>query len=308
MDSPNGHHNPARIVVSHLSKAFGSRTVVDDISFTVKPGEVTGFIGPNGAGKTTTLRMLVGLVTPTSGSATIAGAAYRDLPAPARMVGALLDATGFDPGRTGRDHLRVYAPAAGVGDQRVDEVLDLVGLGDAGTRRVRGYSLGMRQRLALATALLADPDVLICDEPTNGLDPDGILWLRALLREQAAQGKTVLVSSHLLAEMQQLVDSVVILHHGKIVYTGEINEIGNAVRVRTPDPAALVTALEPALPATGTIETSATGELLIRGVTTDVIGHAAAAAGIPVFEISTEGRDLEQIFLTATGSRKGVSA
>lgn len=308
MDSPNGRHDHARIVVSHLSKTFGSRTVVDDISFTVEPGEVTGFIGPNGAGKTTTLRMLVGLVTPTSGSATIAGVPYRHLPTPARTVGALLDATGFDPGRTGRDHLRVYAPAAGVSNDHVDEVLHLVGLDDAGTRRVRGYSLGMRQRLALATSLLANPDVLICDEPTNGLDPDGILWLRGLLRDQAAQGKTVLVSSHLLSEMQQLVDSVVILHQGKIVHIGTADKIEGAVRVRTSNPAALANALKPTLPATGTIQTSGTDGLLIRGATTDTIGHAAAAAGIPIFEMATEGRDLEHLFLTTTGAREGNHA
>lgn len=288
------------VVIRSLTKNFKSRRVVDDVSFTVEPGKITGFLGPNGAGKTTTLRMIVGLVTPTSGSALIGGKAYRELPAPGRTVGALLDATGIDPGRRGRDHLRVYAPSAGVDDRRVDEVLDLVGLSEAATQRVRGYSLGMRQRLALATAMLADPQVLICDEPTNGLDPDGIRWLRSLLREQAARGKTVLVSSHLLAEMQQTVDSVVILNRGKIVYSGAMQDMGGSIRVRTSDNAVLANALQALNHEAITIETGPAETLILRGVDSTAVGQAARDANVIVFEMTPVSSDLEHLFITLT--------
>lgn len=288
------------IVIHHLSKSFGSRKVVDDVSFSVRPGRVTGFLGPNGAGKTTTLRMLLGLVTPTSGSVLINGRSYRDLPSPARTVGALLDATGFDPGRTGRNHLRTYAPAAGVSDRRVDEVLDLVELSADANRRVRGYSLGMRQRLALATALLADPHVLICDEPTNGLDPDGIRWLRSLLRDHAARGRAVLVSSHLLAEMQQTIDSVVILNRGKVVYSGDMSEIDGAIRVRSSDNAVLERALRTALPAGASVERSSSDEIVVRGMTAAAVGSTAAQAGVYILGMANDARDLEHLFLNLT--------
>ncbi|HET6212426.1 MAG TPA: ATP-binding cassette domain-containing protein, partial [Micromonosporaceae bacterium] len=199
-----------RIVVSGLTKAFGEVRAVDGLSFTVEPGSITGFLGPNGAGKTTTLRMLLGLVAPDAGGATIGGREYRSLPAPGQEVGAALEATGFHPARTGRNHLRVYCTINGYPAGRADETLSTVGLTDAGGRPVRGYSLGMRQRLALAQALLGDPRVLVLDEPANGLDPEGIAWMRRLLRDLARQGRTVLVSSHVLSEMQQLVDHVVI--------------------------------------------------------------------------------------------------
>jgi ABC-2 type transport system ATP-binding protein len=195
-----------RIVVAGLTKTYGTLRAVDDLSFTVEPGTITGFLGPNGAGKTTTLRMLLGLITPDAGTATIGGHPYRALLAPNDEVGAVLDASGFHSARSGRNHLRIYCTVNGYPGRRADRVLELVGLADAGRRPVRGYSLGMRQRLALATALLGDPRVLILDEPANGLDPEGIAWLRRLLRSLADEGRTVLVSSHVLSEVQQLVD------------------------------------------------------------------------------------------------------
>src|SRR6187399_737818 len=212
----------AVIEIQSLTKKFGSVTAVDDLSFRVEPGVVTGFLGPNGAGKTTTLRSLLGLVKPTSGSATFDGQVYADLPDPLRTVGTALEASSFHPGRTGRDHLRVAAAAAGIRDARVDEVLAWVGLADAGNRRAGGYSLGMRQRLGLAFALLGDPAALVLDEPINGLDPEGIRWIRGLLQRLAAEGRTVLVSSHLLSEVQQTVDRVVILSRGRIVHEGSL--------------------------------------------------------------------------------------
>ncbi|HEY1820053.1 MAG TPA: ATP-binding cassette domain-containing protein [Trebonia sp.] len=213
-----------------LVKRYGPVTAVDGLSFEVQPGTVTGFLGPNGAGKTTTLRMLLGLVTPDEGTATIDGLPYRDLPEPLHRVGAVLEASSFHPGRTARAHLRIQALAAQAdqaraGWHRVDDVLELVGLADAGNRRVGGFSLGMRQRLGLATALLADPDVLILDEPANGLDPEGIRWLRTLLQGFAADGGTVLVSSHMLAEVEQTIDSVVIVDHGRLVAQGPVEAL-----------------------------------------------------------------------------------
>jgi len=208
------------ISVRGLTKRFGAVTAVRDLTFDVGPGAVTGFLGPNGAGKTTTLRMLLGLVRPTAGTATIGGRRYADLAHPRRVVGAVLEATGFHPGRTGRDHLRILARRTGVPDRRVGEVLDEVALtGEAG-RRVGGYSLGQRQRLGLAAALLGDPEVLVLDEPANGLDPAGVAWLRKLVRGRAAEGRTVLVSSHVLAEVAQTVDRVVIVSGGALRYAG----------------------------------------------------------------------------------------
>ncbi|HXC85279.1 MAG TPA: ABC transporter ATP-binding protein [Trebonia sp.] len=215
----------ATIQVRGLVKRFGAVTAVDGLSFNVQPGTVTGFLGPNGAGKTTTLRMLLGLVAPSAGTAEIDGRAYRDLPEPLHAVGAVLEAASFYPGRTARAHLRIQALAAEADPSRVDDVLELVGLADAGDRRIGGFSLGMRQRLGLATAVIADPEVLILDEPANGLDPEGVRWLRGLLRGFAAEGGTVLVSSHLLAEVAQTVDAVVIIDHGRLVAQGPVAEL-----------------------------------------------------------------------------------
>jgi ABC-2 type transport system ATP-binding protein len=213
------------VSVRGLSKRFGAVHAVRDLTFDVPPGQVTGFLGPNGAGKTTTLRMLLGLVTPSAGDALIDGRRYVELDRPRHTVGAVLEATGFHPGRRGRDHLGILAQASGAPPGRVEEVLERVGLSGAARRRVGGYSLGMRQRLGLAGALLCDPPVLVLDEPGNGLDPAGLAWLRDLTRELAAEGRTVLVSSHILAEVRQTADQVVILHDGRLRYAGALRDL-----------------------------------------------------------------------------------
>ena len=213
------------IQLRDLTKTYGDVTAVDHLTVDVRPGAITGFLGPNGAGKTTTMRMLLGLVRPTSGTATFGGVTYADLDHPARTVGALLDPAVFHPGHRGRSALRIVAAATGVADQRVEEVLDVVGLTDAARRRVGGYSMGMRQRLALAAALLGDPETLVLDEPSNGLDPEGMRWLRGFLKRLAGEGRTVLVSSHLLAELAQSIDEVVIINRGRLVTAGGMAEL-----------------------------------------------------------------------------------
>jgi ABC-2 type transport system ATP-binding protein len=221
----------AIIEATGLTKRYGQVLAVDRLSFTVECGQVVGFLGPNGAGKTTTLRMLLGLVRPDAGGATIDGHPYGDLSDPLRQVGAVLEASSFHPGRTARNHLRIQALAGGIDAARVGVVLDLVGLGQAADRRVHGFSLGMRQRLGLATALLADPAVLILDEPASGLDPEGVRWLRDLVRTLAAEGTAVLVSSHILAEVAQTVDSVIIINHGRVVTQAPIAELTATARL-----------------------------------------------------------------------------
>jgi ABC-2 type transport system ATP-binding protein len=299
------------VTVEHLTKRFGSVVAVEDLSFTVGPGRVTGFLGPNGAGKTTTLRMLLGLVRPTSGTALVGGVPYADLPEPTSTVGASLEATGFHAGRTARDHLRVLAAAGGIADARVDEVLGLVGLADAADRRVGGFSLGMRQRLALAAALLGDPPVLLLDEPANGLDPEGIAWLRGFLRYLAGQGRTVLVSSHVLSEVQQTVDDVVIIARGRLVRQASLEELEGAptVVVRAPQPQRLVEVLaqagltvEPPGP-DGVLRVSGPTP---AGATPAEVGHAAFAAGVELHELRAAESDLESIFLGLVGN--GASA
>ena len=240
-----GHSAPS-IVASGLTKRYGATTAVDDLSFDVRSGAVTGFLGPNGAGKTTTLRMVLGLARPTSGSATVLGQPYGALPDPARSVGANLEICGMHPGRSGRNHLRSLAALGGLPASRVDEVLRLVEMSTAANRRAGGYSTGMRQRLGLAATLLGDPQVLVLDEPANGLDPQGIRWLRDFLRSVAAEGRTVLVSSHVLSEVEQTVDDVLVIHRGKLVTSGPIGGLvsGGGVRVRSPRAADLAAALE----------------------------------------------------------------
>ncbi|MFL6100133.1 MAG: ABC transporter ATP-binding protein [Actinomycetales bacterium] len=291
------------VEVRGLTKRFGGVLAVDQLTFSVPPGRVTGFLGPNGAGKTTTLRMALGLVSPTAGSATIGGLPYADLVAPQRIVGAALEATGFHPGRTGRNHLRILAATAEVPDRRVDEVLAMVGLTDAARRRTGEYSLGMRQRLGLAGALLADPRVLLLDEPANGLDPEGIAWLRGFLRYLAAQGRTVLVSSHVLSEVQQTVDDVVIVSRGRLVRASTLAELEGAptVLARSPRAVALVDALRSAgLDAAldGDVDT---GAVRVTNGDPAAVGHAAYGAGIELHELRAEASDLERIFLQLTG-------
>ncbi|MDQ2960525.1 MAG: ATP-binding cassette domain-containing protein [Candidatus Dormibacteraeota bacterium] len=292
----------SRIVVSGLSKVFGSTAAVQDLSFTVEPGSVTGFLGPNGAGKTTTLRVLLGLAAATAGTATIGGLRYSEIPHPSHMVGAVLEATSYHPGRTARNHLRVYCAAGGLPDRRADEVLETVGLTAAAARPVRGYSLGMRQRLGLATALLADPRVLILDEPANGLDPEGILWLRRLMRHLADErGCTVLVSSHLLSEVEQTVDRVVIIARGRLVREGTLDEIGSdrerTVLARTPTPDSLAEAVRPI---GGTVNVLPDGSLEVTGADAAAVGHAAWRAGVELHQLQPGRSNLEQIFLELT--------
>ena len=308
-----------QISVSHLSKRFGPIAAVDDLSFDVDPGRVTGFLGPNGAGKTTTLRMLLGLITPTSGSATIGGRRYVDIPRPSRVVGAALEASSFHPGRTARDHLRVMALPAGVSDRRVDELLELVGLDIAAGRRVGSFSLGMRQRLALAGTLLGDPSVLLLDEPANGLDPEGIAWLRGLLRTLAAEGRTVLISSHVLAEVQQTVDDVVIIARGKLVHSSDLEALaalaGRSVRARTPEPTRLAELLRGAgltvsdvVPMPPGVDPRTAlahdvGRVEVVDVDSAVVARLAADAAVPIFELAVQELELEQVFLELVAPR-----
>jgi ABC-2 type transport system ATP-binding protein len=292
----------AAISVQGLTKRFGDVVAVDRLSFEVGPGTVTGFLGPNGAGKTTTLRMLLGLVAPTSGTATIDGRPYRELADPLRRVGAVLEAGGFHPGRSARDHLRVLAKAAGLPAGRVGEVLEQVGLAAAGRRRVGGFSLGMRQRLGLAAALLGDPEVLVLDEPANGLDPEGVHWLRGLVRGLADQGRTVLVSSHLLAEVAQTIDRVVIIDRGRLVAQSTLADLtagaDRTVRVRTPQPEAL----RDLLVARGaTVTLDGPDRLVAGGVTAEQVGQAAVAGGVVLHEMRFERSNLEDVFLELTG-------
>ena len=290
-----------RIVVDQLTKRFGGKVLaVDRLSFTVEPGSVTGFLGPNGAGKTTTLRMVLGLVHPTSGQATIGGLPYRRLPFPSRMVGAALESASFHPARTARNHLRVLCIVAGLPHSRADEVLDLVGLHDSARRKVRTYSMGMRQRLALAAVLLGDPRVIVLDEPANGLDPDGIRWLRGLLRHLADQGRTVLVSSHQLNEVQEIADRVVILNRGQLVRAGSIAELTegtDSVLVRSPNMDRLHAALAGLHIA---VEATAPGALRIRGLTAAQVGHLAFEAGVELHELDGQRFDLEDLFFALT--------
>jgi len=289
-----------RIEITDLTKRFGDFVAVDNLSFSVAPGRVTGFLGPNGAGKTTTLRILLGLVKPTAGTATIGGVSYAGISTPLTTVGSALEATNFHPGRSGRDHLRVLAATAGIPDSRVDEMLELVGIPAAARQRAGGYSMGMRQRLGLAAAMLGDPQVLILDEPANGLDPEGIRWLRGFLRSLAAQGRTILVSSHMLQEVEQTVDDVVIISNGRLVRAGTIESLHGPVTalVRTSDPGRLAGALRVA---DVTSTPGADGNSL--SVQTDdlrLIGDVALRAGLPIWQLQPQASDLEELFFALT--------
>ncbi|WP_350348145.1 ATP-binding cassette domain-containing protein [Agromyces sp. G08B096] len=285
------------IEVSGLTKRFGPVTAVEDLSFTVQPGRVTGFLGPNGAGKTTTLRVLLGLERPTGGSATFDGTAYAALERPLETVGAALEAD-FHPGRTAKNHLAVYATAAGIPRARVAQVLDQVGIAEFADRRVGGFSLGMRQRLSLAYTLLGDPGVLVLDEPINGLDPEGIKWIRVFLRTLAAEGRTVLVSSHLLSEVQQSVDDVVIIAKGRLVKTGTLTslELDAAPRtvVDSPDRAALRAALE----AAGLSASEGRQGFIVDEPDPGRVGHAAFVGGVEVSSLHRLKSGLEDSFLS----------
>jgi ABC-2 type transport system ATP-binding protein len=283
-----------------LTKRFGNLTAVDDLSFELEAGTITGFLGPNGAGKTTTLRMLLGLAEPTVGRALIFERPYVEIERPALRIGAVLEATDFHPGRSGRNHLRTLSRAVGIPDSRVDDVLRTVELERAARRRVKGYSLGMRQRLGLAAALLGDPELLVLDEPANGLDPEGVRWLRDFLRDFARGGHTVLVSSHVLAEVAQTVDHVLIINRGRLVRESRLDEltatVGGAVRVRSPQAARLAEALGN----DGITATASDHTLHVAGVTTERVGEIAAAAGVVLHELVAEQSSLEEIFLELT--------
>ena len=291
------------IEIQGLTKRFGRTLAVDTLSFHVDAGTITGFLGPNGAGKTTTLRALLGLVRPTAGRATIAGRAYRELERPSSQVGAVLEASSFHPGRSGRNHLRVLAAAAGLPRLRVEEVLALVELTPAARRAAGGYSLGMRQRLALAAALLGDPQVLLLDEPANGLDPQGMRWLRDFLRSLSREGRTILVSSHVLAEVAQTVDDVVIIHRGRFVAHASVADVAaraaGGVRVRSPQAERLRVLL-----AGEGIEVTPVGDgtFVAAGTSTERVGELAAASGIVLHELAAESATLEEAFLELTSA------
>ncbi len=294
------------IVVEHLTKSFGSGvTAVRDLSFSAAPGKVTGFLGPNGAGKTTTLRCLLGLVTQSAGNATIDGVTYREIENPITVVGASLEASGFHPARTARNHLRMMASAAKIGDSRISEVLETVGLTAAADRKVGGYSLGMRQRLALAVAVLGDPKVLILDEPANGLDPEGISWLRSFLRHQAGKGVSVLVSSHVLSEVQQTVDDVIIIRSGSLVYQGSLHALTDGgpaeVIVRGPNIEQFT------LPSEWSKRSGQSGELVITGATLEAVGRVAFEQSLQLHELSSKAADLEALFLGLTTEDSAVN-
>jgi ABC-2 type transport system ATP-binding protein len=281
-----------------VTKRYGHEVALDSLTFTVQPGRVTGFLGPNGAGKSTAMKILLDLARADSGHATIGGRRYRETPDPARVVGVVLEPNAFHPGRSGRNHLRILADGAGIEPCRITELLDAVDLTHAADRHVGDYSLGMRQRLGLAAALLGDPPVLVLDEPGNGLDPQGIHWLRDLLRERAASGGTVFVSSHLLAEVEHLADEIVVINHGRLVTTAALatlQKVGTSVRTEAPG------RLTELLTAYGaTVRPGTEGELVVRGVDIAEIGDRACAAGIALHELAPQAGSLEELFLEWT--------
>ena len=294
------------IEVTGLSKRFGDKLAVDDLSFSVDFGRIVGFLGPNGAGKTTTLRALLGLINATDGTATIEGRAFVSLPEPAATVGAVLDGGMFHPGRSGRNHLRTLARASGVADARVDELLELVQLTQDGGRRTKGYSLGMRQRLGLAAALLGDPRVLVLDEPANGLDPQGIRWLRDFLRSLAAEGRAILVSSHVLAEVAQTADDVVVIHRGRSIMQAPLDQLmaqhAGGTRVAGPD----VARLGELLRADGaTVRADGDAAIVVSDRNGEQIGRVVAANAIVISEQSPVAQSLEDVFFELTGTEGG---
>lgn len=295
------------LTARELTKRYGGTTAVDSLTFDVRPGLVTGFLGPNGAGKSTTLRLLLGLDRPTSGEALVNGRRYVQLPQPARQVGALLDASAGHPGRSARAHLLALARGGGIPRRRVADVLDEVGLSDVADRRIGGFSLGMRQRLGIAAALLGDPGVLVLDEPLNGLDLDGVRWVRGLVRALADEGRTVFVSSHLMSEMQLVADRLVVVGGGRLVADAPTAELiaswsDPRVVVRTPDPAPLVEQLRRSPRGPVRVAPGADGVLLVRGATPEEVGDAAHAAGARVHALYREEASLERVYLDLTGA------
>ena len=290
------------IEAQHLTKRYGDKVAVDDLSFIVQPGVVTGFLGPNGAGKSTTMRMILGLDTPTNGTITVNGRPFAEHTHPLREVGALLEARGVHPGRSARNHLVALAATAGIGAGRVDDVIDMVGLSDVASKRVGAFSLGMGQRLGIASALLADPDVLLLDEPVNGLDPDGVRWIRNLLRGFADEGRTVFLSSHLMSEMALTADHVIVIGRGRLLRDQSMADFiasagTSVVRVRSPEADRLADILRPHA---ALIAKVADGVLDIEGMASDDIGIAAAGAQITLFELATRAGSLEEAYMVLT--------
>jgi ABC-2 type transport system ATP-binding protein len=297
------------IEVAGLTKRFGGQIAVDELTFTAPAGQVTALLGPNGAGKTTTFRVLLGLARATAGRALIEGRPYAELEQPRQTVGAVLESAGFHPVRTGRDHLRIIATAAGIPSSRVDELLAFVGLARAGVRRVGGYSTGMRQRLAVAGALLGDPRAVVLDEPTAGLDPEGVAWMRRLMRGLAAEGRCVLVASHVLPEVVQAADRVVIIARGRALREADVAALDGVAElaVRVDDPESLARELSTRRGAE--VTATGNGRLVIRGVTAEEVGRAAATVGATVFELSPRaaGDSLEELYLSLTGGEHEVA-
>lgn len=298
------------IEVENLTQKFGDKVAVDDVTFAVPAGSVTGLLGPNGAGKSTTMRMIVGLDRPVKGSVRVDGGDFRRSKSPLNQLGALLDPGAVHPGRSGRTHLRALAATNGIGNARVEEVLRLTGMAEAGSRKVGEYSLGMRQRIGIAAALLGDPQTLVLDEPVNGLDPDGVHWVRQLIRSLAGEGRTVLVSSHLMSEMALTADRLVVMGRGRLIAEGTVAEIvgratASAVLVRTPDVEGLTTAL-------GGIgaqaQPSDDGALVVTGATAAAIGDLAAARSIPLHELTPQSGSLEDAFLALTSDDREYTA
>jgi ABC-2 type transport system ATP-binding protein len=300
---------PGAIEVAGLTKRFGDRVAVDDLSFRAPAGQVTALLGPNGAGKTTTFRVLLGLARPTVGRALVEGRLYAELERPRQTVGAVLESAGFHPARTGRDHLRIIATAAGIRHRRVDELLAFVGLARAGGRRVGGYSTGMRQRLAVAGALLGDPRAVVLDEPTAGLDPEGVAWMRRLMQGLAAEGRCVLVASHVLTEVVQAADRVVIIARGRALREADLAALDGVAElaVRVDDPESLARELSTRRGAE--VTETGNGRLVVRGASAEEVGRAAAGVGATVFELSPRaaGESLEELYLSLTGGEHEVA-
>jgi ABC-2 type transport system ATP-binding protein len=297
-------HDVSMIEIDHVTKRYGEKLAVDDITFSVRPGVVTGFLGPNGAGKSTLMRVILGLDAPTHGHATVNGTAYRDFPAPLHEVGALLEARAVHTGRSAFNHLLAMAQTHGISRRRVDQVIDLVGLTDVARKRAGNFSLGMGQRLGIASALLGDPDVVILDEPSNGLDPEGILWIRTLLKDLADQGRTVFLSSHLMSEMAMTAEQVVVIGRGRLIADTSVADIvaqasgDSAVRVRTPDDLALRDAL---LGPEVKIVSPRAGELEVHGLRSEQIGEIAAREGLVLHELTPLKASLEEAYMSLTG-------
>lgn len=303
----NKHTRSYDLSVEHLTKKFGSLTAVNDLSFTVRPGAVTAFLGPNGSGKTTTLRILLGLAQANSGTALIGGSAYSELKQPASIVGASLDASSFHPGRSARNHLRILAPHVGADNFRVDEILDLVGLSRFAKERVGGFSTGMKQRLSLATALLGDPAVLVLDEPNNGIDPEGVVWLRSLLRHLAAEGRTVLVSSHVLSEVEHTVDDVVIIARGQLMHASSLDDLRSHGRIITHVESPNQSGLDALSRAQAWVAEVQGSGFDVEGRSSAEVGAESFAAGIEIHHLSQRVESLEEVFLRLTADPKPES-